>query len=225
MDNCGGQNKNNCVILLAPYLVEMDYFDRVNMLFLVVGHTKNVYNWRFNNLKNIYHHSQVFSFDDAVECLSKSKYVTVWKVNAHEDWRDYFHMLQKAYNILSKCGLKFNVNHIFTAFLTRLSDLLEHQRVFGDVRNQDFVPQGGDRFGAICSLQIENVFYKGLPGYKQVLMHEKYLPFVPHQYHSDDLFKKPSEEVLKSEKEDQDQRRKYNKMRRNDSKLHPYNHE
>jgi hypothetical protein len=33
MDNCGGQNKNNCVILLAPYLVEMDYFDRVTCSF------------------------------------------------------------------------------------------------------------------------------------------------------------------------------------------------
>jgi hypothetical protein len=74
------------------------------------------------------------------------------------------------------------VNHIFTAFMeitnnnvrffTRLSDLLEHQRVFGDVRNQDFVPQGGDRLGALRSLQIEKVFYKGLPGLKQVLMNE-----------------------------------------------------
>jgi hypothetical protein len=100
-------------------------------------------------------------------------------------------------------------------FFIRLSDLLEHQRVFGDVRNQDFVPQGDDRLGALRSLQIEKVFYKGLPGYKQVLMHEKY----PHQYHSDDLYKKPSEEVLKSEKEDQDQRRKYKKMRRKDSRI------
>jgi hypothetical protein len=127
----------------------MGYFDRVNMLFLVVGHTKNACDRRFNNLKIFYHNSQVFSLDDAVGCLSKSKYVTVWKVNAHEDWRDYFHMLQKAYNFLSKCCLKMKVNHIFTAFMevndnnvrffTRLSDLLKHQRVYGDVRNQDFV--------------------------------------------------------------------------------------
>jgi hypothetical protein len=80
MDNCGGQNKNNCVLLLAPYLVEMGYFDRVNMLFLVVGHTRNVCDRWFNNLKKFYHNSQVFSLDDTVECLSKNKYVTVWKV-------------------------------------------------------------------------------------------------------------------------------------------------
>jgi hypothetical protein len=50
-DNCGGQNRNNCVNLLAPYLVEMDYFNRVNLLFLVVGHTKTVCDRLFNNLK------------------------------------------------------------------------------------------------------------------------------------------------------------------------------
>jgi hypothetical protein len=115
---------------------------------------------------------------ETVEYLSKSKCVTVWKVNAHEDWRDYFHMLQKAYNILSKCGLKIKVNHIFTAFMevndnndvrffTRLSDPPEHQRVFGDVRNKNFVPQGGNRLEELRSLQIEKVSYKGLPGYNK----------------------------------------------------------
>jgi hypothetical protein len=40
MDNCGGQNKNNHVILLAPYLVEMGFFETANIIFLVTGHTK-----------------------------------------------------------------------------------------------------------------------------------------------------------------------------------------
>jgi hypothetical protein len=42
MDNWGGQKKNNYVLRLAPYLVEMGYFEEVNFIFLVVGHTKNV---------------------------------------------------------------------------------------------------------------------------------------------------------------------------------------
>jgi hypothetical protein len=43
-DNCGGQNKNNFVLLflLVPYLIEMGYFNKaVNFIFLVAGHTKN----------------------------------------------------------------------------------------------------------------------------------------------------------------------------------------
>ena len=40
-DNCSGQNKNNMVIRLVPYLIELGYFKKVNFIFLVVGHTKN----------------------------------------------------------------------------------------------------------------------------------------------------------------------------------------
>ncbi len=39
-DNCSGQNKNNTVLKLVQYLVEMDYFKKVNFIFLVVGHRK-----------------------------------------------------------------------------------------------------------------------------------------------------------------------------------------
>ena len=48
-DNCGGQtNKNNFVLLLVRYLVEMGYFQHVNFIFLVVGHTKNAADQLFN---------------------------------------------------------------------------------------------------------------------------------------------------------------------------------
>ncbi len=50
-DNCSGQNKNNTVLRLAPYLVEMGYFKAVNFVFLVVGHTKNSADMLFNVLK------------------------------------------------------------------------------------------------------------------------------------------------------------------------------
>ena len=39
--NCSGQNKNNHVIHLAPYLTMRKYFEQVCILFLVAGHTKN----------------------------------------------------------------------------------------------------------------------------------------------------------------------------------------
>ena len=41
MDNCGGQNKNNMVLRLSVLLVELGYFDKVNFVFYIVGHTKN----------------------------------------------------------------------------------------------------------------------------------------------------------------------------------------
>jgi hypothetical protein len=41
MDNCGGQNKNNNVLRLAPHLVEMGYFRSCEFYFYIRGHTKN----------------------------------------------------------------------------------------------------------------------------------------------------------------------------------------
>ena len=34
-------NKNNYVIRLAPYLTTKNYFEKVCIMFLVAGHTKN----------------------------------------------------------------------------------------------------------------------------------------------------------------------------------------
>ena len=39
-DNYSGQNKNNTILKMLCYLVEMGYFKRVNFIFLIVGHTK-----------------------------------------------------------------------------------------------------------------------------------------------------------------------------------------
>ena len=49
MDNCVGQNKNNYVLRLAPYLIRKGYFSTVQFIFLVVGHTKNAADRFFNN--------------------------------------------------------------------------------------------------------------------------------------------------------------------------------
>jgi hypothetical protein len=102
VDNCGGGNKNNHVILLAPYLVEMQYFETVNVIFLVAGHTKNVCDRRFDNLKIDYHRSQVFTFGQAVEILGRSPFVTVWPVQPEKDWFDYYNMMLLAYRRLEK---------------------------------------------------------------------------------------------------------------------------
>ncbi len=53
-DNCARQNKNNTVLRLIPYLVELGYFKAVNFVFLVVGHAKNSADMLFNVLKTIY---------------------------------------------------------------------------------------------------------------------------------------------------------------------------
>ena len=69
-DNCPGQNKNNCVLRLVPFLVELGYFDKVQFSFLVVGHTKNCCDRWFNRLKSVYRVTQSYTMDILMESLA-----------------------------------------------------------------------------------------------------------------------------------------------------------
>lgn len=42
MDNCPGQNKNNMVVCLGLYLTEQRFYNHVDFVFLIVGHTAEV---------------------------------------------------------------------------------------------------------------------------------------------------------------------------------------
>ena len=64
MDNCGGQNKNKTVIRLCSYLQELGWFQDVNMIFLVKGHTKNEADRHFNLMKQDWRKRDVYCFYD-----------------------------------------------------------------------------------------------------------------------------------------------------------------
>jgi hypothetical protein len=69
MDNCGGQNKNNVVLRLALYLVEIKYFLTVEFIFSIRGHTKNACDRMFIQMKLKYHKKDIFSWSQALETL------------------------------------------------------------------------------------------------------------------------------------------------------------
>ncbi|KAG7358348.1 hypothetical protein IV203_014936 [Nitzschia inconspicua] len=229
MDNCAGQNKNNHVLLLAPYLVEMGYFRTVNMLFLVAGHTKNVCDRRFNNLKSKYHNAQVFTFDQAVEILGNSEHVHVWKIDPQNDWKNYGDFLRQPYVTLAEAKLAIAKNHIFCAewleehggevkFYTRQSALDEHKEAVGRITNPKF-SSGGTRKEVLKSMVPATIEYKGLPGYKQVLMSTKFKEYVPPKDRNDPLYAQPSREVLNAEADDQRARRLSKKQKRESTTL------
>ncbi|KAG7353955.1 hypothetical protein IV203_003311 [Nitzschia inconspicua] len=224
MDNCAGQNKNNHVLLLAPYLVEMGYFHTVNMLFLVAGHTKNFCDRRFNNLKTEYHDAQVFTFDQAVAILGSSKHVNVWKIDPENDWKNYGDFLKQPYVTLAEAKLAIAKNHIFCVewseehggeinFHTRQSALDEQREVAGRITNPKFA-RGGNRREVLKSMIPETIKYKGLPGYKQMLMHTKFFWYVPMKDRNDHLYKKPLQAVIDAEAEDKKIRRESKKQKK-----------
>mmetsp|Transcript_17363 Transcript_17363/g.46310 ORF Transcript_17363/g.46310 Transcript_17363/m.46310 type:complete len:142 (+) Transcript_17363:788-1213(+) len=51
-DNCRGQNKNICVQKFLMWLVETGFANKLTLLFLIKGHTKNICDRLFNLLTN-----------------------------------------------------------------------------------------------------------------------------------------------------------------------------
>jgi hypothetical protein len=110
MDNCGGQNKNNFVLRLALYLVEIRYFLNVEIMFYIRGHTKNASDRMFNQKKLKYHKKDIFSWSQALEIIDTKEHVRI--VDAQESmFNDYRSLLDKFYGSF-KAGTIQN-NHIF----------------------------------------------------------------------------------------------------------------
>jgi hypothetical protein len=125
--------------------------------------------------------------------------------------------------VLENSGLRITTNHISSAtmentstvrFFKRVSDLAQHPPVYGLIMNQSFVNgREENRIESFKALRPSRVSYNGLPGYKQVMMHKIYLSFIPEQYRCDQLYCKPSKEVLDAEEKDQEERSQYKKMK------------
>ena len=82
-DNCAGQNKNRMVLRMAQYLIDSSIFRRVEVIFLIMGHTKNICDRRFKDLKFRFHHRNVYTMKQLTKVLSdgNEQYVNVVNVN------------------------------------------------------------------------------------------------------------------------------------------------
>lgn len=71
-DNCVAQNKNNAMIQYLMYRVLTGLHDRIELSFLVVGHTKFSPDGYFGLIRKRYRHSNVYTYDDLVETINQS---------------------------------------------------------------------------------------------------------------------------------------------------------
>lgn len=74
-DNCVGQNKNNALLQYLMYRVLTGLHDKIDLSFLIVGHTKFSPDGYFGLIKRHYRRSQVYTYDqlsDIVESSSKN---------------------------------------------------------------------------------------------------------------------------------------------------------
>ena len=86
MDNFSGQNKNKIVIRLTPYLTMKKHFERVSILFLVAGYTKNTADRLFNLSKKDHRSQNVFSLTELITVCNINQYVSAYKCV----WTDFY---------------------------------------------------------------------------------------------------------------------------------------
>lgn len=205
-DNCSGQNKNNTVLKLAAWLKAAGYFECVNFIFLVVGHTKNAADRLFNSLKHEYRKKDIFTMNVLTESLNVSDSVTVIPT-VPEDFFDYDKLFKDLYSKLDGVVKK---NHVFSCIENdrmhiRESNLEEHKAF---TRN---LPKRGRRMNAAdiktyTSTALEQVECNGLNPWKMVELSTNYKPHIDQDYVDDELYQAPPPHVLALVKQERSDR-------------------
>jgi hypothetical protein len=211
MDNCRGQNKNKYVLRLATLFVELEYYRRVNIIFLVAGHTKNAADRLFNLLKNDYRKRQVFTMEQLRELLDGNLYVECIKVGA-EDFRDYGKFEDDLYksNPLSGHTKKYQ---LFYLMEEEPGVLYGKESSMDTMKHKMDLKKGNDeqRKQMLQDFDvdlIDQLKTEGIRTIKQVELFTKWRKHVPDEYKSP-LYDNPGDDVLQSIKDDRKNKKKY----------------
>lgn len=193
MDNCGGQNKNKMVLRLALYLVERKFFNKVEFIFYLRGHTKNVCDRLFNLLKLRYHRSNVYTMEMLVEVLNMMDDISFTHVPS-----DVFYNFDKMLDIFYKNFKPGTIqkNHYFvvdssepTTMLSKLfiddtsTDRYNHRKA---VKERDF---------DLSHFTLERLNAPGIREIKQVELWKNWSQFVPHP-HKQIICPKPPQDII-----------------------------
>jgi hypothetical protein len=211
MDNCGGQNKNNNVLRLALYLVELRYFKLVQFVFFVRGHTKNDCDRLFNQLKLRWHKINTYTMSQMVECLNMQPNVTFVEVKS-DTFKDYGSVLDKLYKPFKNGTIQ--QHHIFLVQDTQPTVMIMKACNSDDeIYRYEFNNKVNNRADVLRTTQPTILPRPGIKPIKQVELYKKWRPFVPAQFR-DEICPRPSDEVLNSVKNDRNSKARARTARR-----------
>ena len=71
-DNCGGQNKNHVMLRMPLWLIDIGLYKAVEVGFFIAGHTKNVCDRLFKDLKKDCHKADIFSLKVLVTLMNNN---------------------------------------------------------------------------------------------------------------------------------------------------------
>jgi hypothetical protein len=197
MDNCSGQNKNGHVLRLALLLVELGYFKKVEFIFYVRGHTKNLCDRMFNLLKKRYHPSQIYSKEALSDLLNALDNINYYQVTS-EVFFDYNALLSQFYKPFPGGSIK--QNHFFWVDernATTMCSVTHHNDEDSDVVMYDHCIPMQDRQRLIMDA-IDILLPLPAPGMKpikQVELWKKWGQFIPEdeRHH---LCPRPPDDVI-----------------------------
>ena len=196
-DNCGGQNKNHMVLRLPLWMVEIGLYKKVKIVFLIAGHTKNIADRLFKELKKDCHKSDIFDMVTLVKLMDGSEFVNCFKVS-HETFEKWDMMLDKFYKRLETNTT--NKNHVFSycgkdigAVLTeRVTNCLKERQVLIKSRIKNWTPEKYLlRKDEIISFKRNAIPKVGLKDIKAVELYKKFYPLIPFEFKQDFLKMSP----------------------------------
>ena len=216
-DNCVGQNKNRMVLRFAQYLVDCCIFKRVEAIFLIMGHTKNICDRRFKDLKKQFHHKNVYTFDQLITTLShkNERYVNVIPVNwsCFYDWDQYLtNTLQ--YKKAVKDVSKYHCFYYDTDYKGILKK--QHTMMTNVIANETI------NKNSECLIWKETLTTNyppledapGIKEIKQVELYTKWRKLIPEQFQNI-ICPKPADDIIKRVKKNKADRAKSKKSNSN----------
>lgn len=210
-DNCPGQNKNNFVLWLVPYLVEIGYFASVNFIFLVAGHTKNTADRLFNLLKAAYRRENVPTMDVLYELCNRSEKVTVLPVTQGDfrNYREYLETFYVKYKDLTR-------QHQFSSRMkpdgsihtfTQMSAIEEHPPKKQNVQKKTPPGETFTRLEMMKEKPLRVIRFGQTPRKKRVELWKVFRKYISPEFQDQWPYTKPSDDLIREEQEDQKKRR------------------
>ena len=176
----------------------MGYFKEVNFIFPIVCHTKNAADHLFNSLKYEFCKQNFFAFQDLVQTLNKLTSVTIHPA-VSDDLLSYTKLRNGLFWMLAG-NIKKNhfssCNDDGSQLNLQQSDLVEHEEFMLYLQKKStWNGVSWDEIAQYLESQLMPISYVGLNPYKIVEIWKNYRPNILVEYHLDELYSEPSQEV------------------------------
>ena len=197
------------VLRLALYLVERGFYEKVQFVFLVVGHTKNPCDRMYNILKKLYRQSNVYTFSQLLVLLNDNEGTTAYGIS-EDDFRNWDKTLDLLYRRFHRGTV--HKGHVFSVEKESPTKIvIEICRRPEDANatvTREMKKRGTDNTRRQLLMSVPDVIVPpGIPEIKQIELGTKCRSHVPVSY-QDDICPIPPDDLIKKMKKEKSEKAK-----------------